>query len=607
MPAHLLQLLHCPVCAPPAVLVAPTTLHCGHTVCSAHVRSHPAASSSASSASSSTSLPILPSCPLPTCAPAATVRTHAGRPNIPAASRVVYESAPVAPVPNARITVPHPRVDVTVSKLLALATRYSVRRPHTPPRVHEGDSSDSDDEDDLYAAPDAPPRSSPPSAHARRERDTSTSPPQPPRKRRRRQETSSLHSTTPSPPPSSRVSYASRVPSPTPPAARFEKDVLNELTCEICFALFFQPITTPCQHTFCAKCLQRSLDHSNSCPLCRQELPGFAYVQDHACNRVVLSIIFKAFPELYRERGEAIEAEERDARLDTPIFVAQLSFPGMPTLLHFFEPRYRLMLRRCLESPNPSFGMIMPPRAPTSTAAGGTAGDFGYGTMLEIRSVQMLRDGRSMVETWGTYRFRIVERGTLDGYMVGRIERIDDYPDELDEPRSRSPSPPPASPSSDSSSGLPSWFTSSTGIGASSTGTPASASSGTHRRSEPSPIPPARRSVPNGARSVPSSGIRGPRDAPTTAEMMATCHAFLAQLRQGTAPWVVQRLNNTYGPMPTDVGSFSFWMALVLPIDESEKAKLLPIKSPRLRLRLVVHWVEQLNSNWWFSSGCVIL
>lgn len=73
------------------------------------------------------------------------------------------------------------------------------------------------------------------------------------------------------------------------------------------------------------------------------------------------------------------------------------------------------MLRRCLESPNPRFGMIIPPKAGVSQTE--------YGTMLEIRSVQMLPDGRSMVETWGTSRFRILERGTLDGYMVGRIER----------------------------------------------------------------------------------------------------------------------------------------------------------------------------------------
>lgn len=79
-------------------------------------------------------------------------------------------------------------------------------------------------------------------------------------------------------------------------------------------------------------------------------------------------------------------------------------------------------------------------------------------------------------------------------------------------------------------------------------------------------------------------------------ELMAVCHNFLEQLQQ--APWVVQRLYYTYGPMPSEPSSFSFWVALVLPIDEQEKAKLLRIRSARLRLRLVVHWIEQLNNNW---------
>lgn len=50
---------------------------------------------------------------------------------------------------------------------------------------------------------------------------------------------------------------------------------------------------------------------------------------------------------------------------------------------------------------------------------------------------------------------------------------------------------------------------------------------------------------------------------PTNEELVAICQAFVEQLRNGTAPWVVQRLHNTYGPMPTDHYSFSFWMALV--------------------------------------------
>jgi hypothetical protein len=184
-----------------------------------------------------------------------------------------------------------------------------------------------------------------------------------PRKRRRK------HLSAQDPP-----SYSQRDPHapPTNALARFEKELLSELTCEICFLLFYQPVTTPCQHvswtpsttcrlsryfiqTFCVKCLHRSLDHSSFCPLCRQDLPGFVYFQDHPCNKVILSIsastylsgfaplmsvaVLKAFSSVYTSRGEAIEAEERNDRLDTPIFVCQLSFPGMPTLLHIFEPR----------------------------------------------------------------------------------------------------------------------------------------------------------------------------------------------------------------------------------------------------------------------------
>ncbi|PAV20914.1 hypothetical protein PNOK_0354100 [Pyrrhoderma noxium] len=156
-----------------------------------------------------------------------------------------------------------------------------------------------------------------------------------------------------------------------------------------------------------------------------------------------------------------------------------------------------------------------------------------------------------------------METGTLDGYMVGRIERVDDISEDLEEEAEKAI----ASLSSNENDNTQESTSS------------ASPSSSTQQRS-PSP--------------------------PTTEELMAVCHAFVDQLRNGTAPWVVQRLNNTFGPMPSDVSSFSFWMAQVLPIDEHEKAKLLIIRSAKCRLRLVVHWIEQLNSNWWFSSGCSI-
>jgi hypothetical protein len=148
------------------------------------------------------------------------------------------------------------------------------------------------------------------------------------------------------------------------------------------------------------------------------------------------------------------------------------------------------------------------------------------------------------------------------------------------------------------------------------------------------------RSPPHGAASTPvrpslsrapssfqgNSSGSGPNPADlSTAELMAICQGFIDQLRSGSAPWLLQRLNNTYGPMPSDPSVCGYWMASVsnaelaesnarvrtdsigflslqvIPIDEYEKAKLLPIRSPRLRLALIVHWVEQLRSSWWFS------
>lgn len=57
-------------------------------------------------------------------------------------------------------------------------------------------------------------------------------------------------------------------------------------------------------------------------------------------SNVTTTPVLKAFPEAYSERERMVEQEERHSRLDTPIFVGQLSFPGLPTVVHFFEPRY---------------------------------------------------------------------------------------------------------------------------------------------------------------------------------------------------------------------------------------------------------------------------
>lgn len=49
-----------------------------------------------------------------------------------------------------------------------------------------------------------------------------------------------------------------------------------------------------------------------------------------------------------------------DTTEDVPIFVCTLAFPSQPCPLHIFEPRYRLMVRQCMESGSKQFGMCVP-------------------------------------------------------------------------------------------------------------------------------------------------------------------------------------------------------------------------------------------------------
>ncbi|KAL6472576.1 hypothetical protein MHYP_G00187640 [Metynnis hypsauchen] len=75
------------------------------------------------------------------------------------------------------------------------------------------------------------------------------------------------------------------------PAQRLSRD----LTCSICLDLFKQPVSLPCDHTFCQACITgywtgpRSPGQpgSGSCPQCRKIFPG----QSYRPNRIVANIV----------------------------------------------------------------------------------------------------------------------------------------------------------------------------------------------------------------------------------------------------------------------------------------------------------------------------
>lgn len=486
-----------------------------------------------------------------------------------------------------------------------------------------------------------------------------------------------------------------------------QSDLIDTLECQLCYMLLYEPLTTPCGHTFCRVCFARSLDHSSNCPLCRASMPSFSFFQDHPLNQGLVNLlntqlgpseranevgyngisgtrrrreddgeedVDQAYPQedllsmsrlgvfadshpmsshsayhdklreqedeenitfglrhLYRERAESVQREEAGLSQFVPIFVCTLAFPGMPTNLHIFEPRYRLMIRRCLQSKGPSqFGMVMPSRRVDSR----TPGLSEYGTMLEIKSCQLLLDGRSMLETVGRRRFRLLEAGSLDGYTTGRIEYIDDDPAEVQaveessvlqsnaeasrrnrqfERRRQECERQDRSPSDDRhGDAMMSELQSHVDpyvADAAVQDPSASVQRSTHDAGDSPPsvvLPPLPGDREGGDTDVPHAvpaqraGFGTMPMQSTLSDLINICVGFIEMLRTQTAPGLFDQIVTTYGPVPhpLETDKLGWWLGMVLPIDEIAKSSLLPVTSPRRRLEMIVEWIERIQAQW---------
>lgn len=129
---------------------------------------------------------------------------------------------------------------------------------------------------------------------------------------------------------------------------------------------------------------------------------------------------------------------------EIPIFVCVLALPHCTCPLHVFEPRYRLMMRRTLETESRTFGMctydeqteyvLQVQTFPSRRSSDVSFSNFSdYGTLLYIRSLMYTQDGRSIVDTIGQRRFRVLSRGMRDGYNTAKVVLIRDNPVEQHE------------------------------------------------------------------------------------------------------------------------------------------------------------------------------
>ncbi|OXB83857.1 UNVERIFIED_CONTAM: hypothetical protein H355_003069 [Colinus virginianus] len=169
----------------------------------------------------------------------------------------------------------------------------------------------------------------------------------------------------------------------------------------------------------CSLCMSSSINISiKKCFVlnCLQYLASRKYSITELLEELIMKYLSD---ELYeRKRIHAEEtAEHSNLTKNVPMFVCTMAYPTVPCPLHVFEPRYRLMIRRSMETGTKQFGMCI------SDSQNGFAD---YGCMLQIRNVHFLPDGRSVVDTVGGKRFRVLQRGMKDGYCTADIEYLED-------------------------------------------------------------------------------------------------------------------------------------------------------------------------------------
>ncbi len=109
-----------------------------------------------------------------------------------------------------------------------------------------------------------------------------------------------------------------------------------------------------------------------------------------------------------------------------PIFpLNTVLFPGAPLPLRIFEPRYREMLKRCLDGDR-RFGVVL---IKSGAEVGGIAEPHDVGTVARIERVREEDKGSIPVSTRGEGRFRILSLDRSGDYLVGDIEFLSDEVD----------------------------------------------------------------------------------------------------------------------------------------------------------------------------------
>lgn len=88
-----------------------------------------------------------------------------------------------------------------------------------------------------------------------------------------------------------------------------------------------------------------------------------------------MKVVLKILKKVCLISQQTLHCVSSSLNQEVPIFVCTMAFPTIPCPLHVFEPRYRLMIRRSMETGTKQFGMCI---------ADELKGFADYGCMLQV-------------------------------------------------------------------------------------------------------------------------------------------------------------------------------------------------------------------------------